>query len=152
MLWYVILQVHKSVENGMQEKDLDWNRYALMDKSTGEVLDMAIFVKKLEGKYWEKAYAKTLAEYIGLAGSSSADILAYMLKAKDSNNLILGTVREIAKSAGTAPKTVSLLFKRLGEKKLLKKVRSGCYMLSPDLLRYGNNTKGAMLVRFWGDL
>ena len=136
----------------MKEKDLDWNKYALLNKETGEVLDMAVFVKRLEGKYWEKGYAKTLAEYIGLAGSSSANILAHMLKVKDSNNLVLGTVREIAKSSDTAPKTVSLLFKRLGEKNLLKKVRSGCYMLSPDLLRYGSNTKGAMMVRVWGDL
>ena len=136
----------------MKDRELDWDRYALLDKSTGQIVDMAVFVRRLEGKYWERAYAKTLAEYIGLAGSSSANILAHMLKVKDSNNLILGTVREIAKSSNTAPKTVSLLFKKLGEKSLLKKVRSGCYMLSPDLLRYGNSTKGAMMVRVWGDL
>ena len=127
--------------------------YMLIDRVSGEELDVAIFVKEAGADYWEKVYAKVLAEYIGMSGSkASANILAYLIREKTPQNMVLGTVREIAVACDTTPKTVTALFNRLKQNDLLKMVRSGCYLITPKMIRYGSKTRGAMVLRLWGEL
>jgi hypothetical protein len=39
--------------------------------------------------------------------------------------------------------------KKLIDEKMVKMVRSGCYMITPKMIRIGNNYQGAMLLRLW---
>lgn len=126
--------------------------YEITDKITGEVVDIQLFIERVTKDKWEKAYAKTIAEYIGIGGSASCKVLAHLISARDSKNLILGTQREIAKELQIAPKSVSTVFKVLRERDMLKEIRSGCYFLSPKVIAYGNRVHGAMLLRIWGEI
>ena len=127
------------------------DKYLVVDKETGEVLEIDMFIDKVPKEYWEKAYAKSLGDYVGAAGNASAEILAWILQNKSSDNVVLGSFAEIAKQCSTTKSTVSLLFQKLYGKNLMKKIRAGHYMLSPKVMRYGGNTKGAMVLRLWED-
>jgi len=125
--------------------------YAVIDKITGEEVDVSIFIEEVKSGYWEKAYAKTLADYIKIGGTGSATVLAYLLRTKNSDNLVLATRDEMIKGSGASRGTVSKVIKALTEKGFLKLIRSGCYMISPKLIRHGSNTRGAMLLRLWSE-
>jgi len=135
----------------MSDARTDFDRYVVMERDTGNIVNVDVFLETVPSKYWEKAYAKVLAEYVGTAGNASANILAWVLKSKDANNLVHGSFSEIAELCGTTKPTVSGLFQKLYKKELLKKVRNGCYMVSPNILRHGSNTRGAMVLRLWQD-
>jgi DNA-binding IclR family transcriptional regulator len=92
-----------------------------------------------------------LSEYIQCGEGKSVNILAYFIKEKDNNNLIQGTQREIAARANVSLSVVSRTMKALEAKGMLKKVRSGCYMLSPEIMRYGETIRGSIMFRLWGD-
>ncbi len=125
------------------------NRYMIINKVTGEEVPIQTFIK--EAGIGEKAHVKTLAEYIGITGTSYNKVLAYLIKEKTASNIINGTVRSISAELGIAPASTAKLFKIMQDREFLKKVRNGCYMLSPALLRHGSSTRGAMMLRLWGD-
>jgi len=136
----------------MSEEFVNKSTYMLIDRITGEEVNIDLFIEKASSEYWEKAYAKTLAEYINISGTNTNKVLAYLIKQKTIENIINGTVREIAVKAEASHTTVAKVFKVLQKKKLLKKVRNGCYFLSPDILRHGSANRGAMLIRMWDSI
>jgi hypothetical protein len=131
--------------------DREEDKYMMVNTRTGEMLSVDIFIEKIPKEYWERAYAKVLAEYIGVAGTATNKVLAWLIKNKDSNNRIIGTFAKIAEECGTTVPTVSTLFQKLYKKEFIRKVQNGIYMLSPSLLRHGSQTKGAVLFKKWGD-
>jgi len=131
--------------------NIDEDTYTMVNDRTGEIMPVDMFIEKIPKAYWERSYAKLLAEYIGVAGTATNTVLAWLIKNKDSNNRIIGTFAFIAKECDTTVPTVSTLFQKLYKKNLLKKVHNGVYMLSPSLLRHGNQNKGAILFKRWGD-
>jgi hypothetical protein len=125
--------------------------YSIINDRTGEIIPVDMFVERIPKMYWERSYARVLAEYIGVAGTATNKVLAWLIKNKDSNNRIIGTFAIIAKECGTTVPTVSTLFQKLYKRELLKKVHNGVYMLSPNLLRHGGQNKGAVLFKKWDD-
>lgn len=125
--------------------------YEVRDKVTGEILDVAFFVEKVRQSGWQKAYAKTLAEYIKCGDGQAVNFLAYMLEKKDPKNQILGTQRELSQKCGVSLSIVSKTIKSLERKGLIKKIRNGCYMLSPDVMRNGSDKVGTIMFRMWRD-
>ncbi len=75
----------------------DAARYVLLDLETNQQIPVDIFLDRVKGNYWERAYAKVLADYIGVAGTATNNVLAWLIRNKDSNNRIIGTIAHIAK-------------------------------------------------------
>jgi len=120
-------------------------KYVLMDTDTGEVISIEPY-----GKYWEKVYTKPIAEYFEVAsGGAAVRVLSHLIRIKNSDNLILSTMGEISAATGVTTKTVTSTFNALYAKCFLKKIRSGCYLLSPYVMRYGSDVKGAVILRMW---
>lgn len=126
--------------------------YMVIDRVTGEEVNTSIFIERVKTGGWQKAYAKTLADYIQCGDGQAVNFLAYVLKNKDSKNYIYGTQRELAEKCSISLAIVNKTIKSLEKKKLLKKVRNGCYMLSPEIIRNGNDKIGTILFRVWGDI
>lgn len=126
--------------------------YMVIDRITGEEVPMDVFIEEASNGYWEKTYAKTLSDYIGVTGDACCKVLAHLVKQKSIYNMVNGTLLEIAKESGTHHKTVKNIFNILIEKGMLKKVRNGCYFLSPHILRHGGKTRGAIMIRAWHEI
>ena len=157
----MLLSVHnesteKKVTKKSIEKDHDYfnpDTYAVVDRVTGEEVDVKIFIEKVSRNGWQKAYAKTLAEYINCGDGKAVKFLAYIIKNKNPiTNEILGTQRLFAKDVGVSLDVISKTMKLLQKKDLIKLIHSGRYMVSPDLMRNGNNKAGVIMFRRWGEL
>ena len=135
----------------MNEDTSEFGRYSIFDNQTSEILPIDPFVEHIAPGYWEKAYAKTIAEYIGIAGNSSAVVLGWIIQNKDTNNLVHGSFAEIAMACEVTKHPVSGVFQKLYKKQLIKKIRNGCYLVSPNVLRHGGKTRGIMILRLWND-
>ena len=109
--------------------------FMVIDRVTGEEINTVKFLLEATKEKWEKVYADKLSRCIGLSGNSYSKILAYIIISRDSNNLLHGTYREIAEKSNTNKSAVQRVFKVMERHELLKKVRSGCYMMSPKIIR-----------------
>lgn len=123
--------------------------YTVIDNITGEVLDVAIFIDNAKKAGWEKAYAEMLSSYISCGSAKATDLLAWIIQSRDGTNLIHGTQEDIAEKAKVSIFVVKAVFKKLYKKGLIKRIRSGCYMVDPKMIRNGDNRKGAMMLRLW---
>ena len=133
----------------MIRDDLTADDLVLINKRTGEEIDVAIFVQTARQAGWEKAYADVLAGYIDCGGSKSATALAWIIKSRKNGNYIYETQTEIAEQSGVSVSVVKTLFKKLIAKGFVKKVNIGKYIVSPRMIRNGDNQKGAMNLKLW---
>jgi uncharacterized protein YjhX (UPF0386 family) len=124
----------------------------VIDRVTGEEVDVKIFVEKINSSRWEKAYAKVIANYINCSGDKSAQFLAYLIEYRDSKNRIIGTQATLAKKAQVSDRCAKKVIKTLKEKGLIKMLQSGLYMITPKMICVGRGTHGAVLMQIWGDL
>ena len=125
--------------------------YQVIDRVTGEEINVDFFIEKTTKNIWQRAYAKTLSEYIKCGDGKAVNLLAYIIKEKDINNMVHGTQRELAQKASVSLDVVTRTMRALQAKKLIKKVRAGCYMVSPDIMRNGSDKRGVILFRMWED-
>jgi len=125
------------------------DRYKLVDTETGEFIDMHYLFEQTTKNGWEKAYARLICDYIDCAGTATTRALTYLIKERDSNNLIIGSQEDIAIGSGTSLPTVKAVFKKLLAKGLIKMIKHSVYMITPKMIRNGGNKKGMMLFRLW---
>ena len=127
---------------------LDPSRYGVIDLVTGEVMPVTILMDKTPQR-WNMAFAKTLADYLNLSGNPATAVLAHLLTVKDSGNRILATIRDISVATDVSTKTVNRLMTKLKAVGFIRQIKNGQYMLSPHIMRHGEKTRGAMVLRMW---
>jgi len=144
---------NKQMEAIIMAKDaLTPNDLIVIDKRTGEELDVAIFVNTVKQTGWEKAYADVLAGYIDCGGSKSATVLAWIIKNRTSGNLVLGTQVEISEKSKVSLSVVKAVIKKLLEKGFMKRENIGRYMITPRMIRNGDNVKGVINFQYWDNI
>lgn len=117
----------------------------VVDPETGESIG---FQEALDQHFSELAtkggfqltYTRILTEYINVANSPSATILAYLIKAKNAQNIVIGTNRSISKTLGVSTVTVNKVIKALREKGMLRMMGQGVYMINPNIMAYGGRS------------
>jgi predicted transcriptional regulator len=124
----------------------------VINRRTGEELDVAIFVNTVKQTGWEKAYADVLGSYIDCGGSKSATVLSWIIKNRTSGNLILGTQIEIAEKSKASLSVVKSVIKKLIEKGFMKRENIGRYMITPRMIRNGDNVKGVINFQYWENI
>lgn len=126
------------------------SKYTIVDEN-GVVVNMDIFVESYNQSGWQKAFSKTVAEYINCSGDKSSKFLAWLISQKDGNNFVHGTLAEMASKSEVSLSAVKRVMKTLNDKKMIKRVRSGTYMITPHMMRAGGKGRGAALIRIWDD-
>lgn len=126
--------------------------YIVIDRVTGEEVNMQIFIERVSENGWEKAFAKVVAEYIDCGGDRSSKFLAYLIKKKQRNNLINGTQKELSAESGVSIACVKNVVRRLMSNGLLKMVRSGTYMITPKMMRHGAKIQGVLMMKVWDSI
>lgn len=136
----------------MNLKDIDISDLALIHKPTGTLIDVDSFMKETTPSNWEKTYLKQICEFIECGSSKSVEFLAYLLGKKDSNNMILGSQRNLATESGIGLSVVSRTLSALEKAGLIRMPQNGCYMLSPRVLSRGNRASIFILTKKWKDI
>ena len=136
----------------MNLRDMDITDLVLMHKPTGDIIDVDAFMKETTPANWEKTYVKQICEFIECGSSKSVEFLSFLLGKKDSNNMIIGSQRNLSSESGIGLSVVSRTLPALEKASLIRMPQNGCYMLSPRVLSRGNRASIFILSQKWKDI
>ena len=123
--------------------------FRLLNMSTGETSPLDILHGSDKPDRWDKVYTKNLARMLNCVGDEKMQVVAFLLRKKDTFNGINATMKEIAKGAGVSINTVSRTMKTLQDNDYLHKVRNGMWRLSPRIVCNGKQSIGMATINYY---
>ena len=123
----------------------------LVDRSTGEVIWVDQITKRTYGtkNFW-KCYLMDFLTVLGIIDSKQLDVFIYIVEnTQQANNTFIGTYRKIAGDLHCSLDTVSKIMKKLQENNFIKKVQNGVWLVNPNILMKGNDTKRQILLSYY---
>jgi DNA-binding Lrp family transcriptional regulator len=87
---------------------------------------------------------------LGIIDSKQLDVFIYIVEnTNQSNNTFIGTYEKIAKDVGVSRPTISSILKKLQGNNFIKKVQNGVWLVNPNILMKGNDTKRQILLSYY---
>ena len=123
----------------------------LMDMETGEEILVDQITKRTYGtkNFW-KCYLMDFLTVLGIIDSKQLDIFVYVVEnTNQSNNTFIGTYRKIATDVGCSSATIAKIMKKLQANNFIKKVQNGVWLVNPNILMKGNDTKRQILLSYY---
>lgn len=94
------------------------------------------------------AYLSAIVSMIDKLGNQKMQVVKYLLKEMDNNNLVISTIAKIEKETGISHTTIQATLKMLEEANIIKR-KTGIIMLSPHLINRASAEKERyLLTRF----
>ena len=127
---------------------LEPERWVKLDKEgnpTDEVAEFDVVDKPVLRQNFMIAYLSTIVSMIDKLGNQKMQVVKYLLKEMDSNNLIIKTIVEIEKETSISDKTIRETLKILENANIIHR-RTGVIMISPKLVNRGNAGKERYLL------
>ena len=126
-------------------------RRELMDTETGELMHVDQITKMVYGSknFW-KCYLMDFLTVLGIIDSKQVDIFIYIVEnTNQSNNVFLGTYKKIASDVGCSSATIAKIMKKLQDNNFIKKLQSGAWLVNPNILMKGNDSKRQILLSYY---
>ena len=123
----------------------------LVDRETGEVIWVDQITKRTYGtkNFW-KCYLMDFLTVLGIIDSKQLDVFIFIVEnTQQANNTFIGTYKHIAKSVGVSEPTIAKIMKKLQENNFIKKVQNGVWLVNPNILMKGNDTKRQILLSYY---
>lgn len=142
----------KSLEyNGDTQTLVGTQKRKLIDEDTGERILVDQITKRVYGtkQFW-KCYLMDFLTVLGIIDNKQVDIFIYIVENTDqSNNLFIGTYKKIAEDVGASSATIARIMKKLQENNFIKRVQNGLWLVNPNILMKGNDTKRQILLSYY---
>ena len=105
----------------------------LVDTQTGEIIWVDQITKRTYGtkNFW-KCYLMDFLTVLGIIDSRQ-----------------LGTYKKISKDTGCSSTTIARIMKKLQENNFIKKDQNGAWLVNPNILMKGNDTKRQILLSYY---
>lgn len=123
----------------------------LVDQDTGELILVDQITKRTYGtkNFW-KCYLMDFLTVLGIIDSKQLDIFIYIVEnTQQANNTFIGTYKKISKDTGCSSRTIATIMKKLQENNFIKKVQNGVWLVNPNILMKGNDTKRQILLSYY---
>lgn len=123
----------------------------LLDVETGEQIFVDQITKRVYGtkNFW-KCYLIDFLTVLGIIDSKQLDIFIYIVEnTNQNNNLFIGTYKKISEDVGVCRQTIATIMKKLQENNFIKKVQNGVWLVNPNILMKGNDTKRQILLSYY---
>lgn len=123
----------------------------LVDSETGEVIHVDQITKRVYGtkNFW-KMYLMDFLTVLGIIDNKQLDIFVYIAEnTNQANNLFIGTYKQIAKDVGVSEPTIAKLMRKLQDNNFIKKKQNGVYVVNPNIMMKGNDTKRQILLSYY---
>lgn len=123
----------------------------LVDQETGEVILVDQITKRVYGakQFW-KVYLMDFLTVLGILDSKQLDVFVYIVEnTNQGNNLFIGTYKKIANDVGVSQPTIAKIMKKLLDNNFIKKVQNGVWLVNPNILMKGNDTKRQVLLSYY---
>ncbi len=131
----------------LQVKEQEY--YQQIDPDTGEIIGdikkVDVVIKEVPRTGFAITYLASIINLIDSIGNKKMQVVKYVLKNMDSNNILLQTVREVAEGCGCSVQTVNDTLKLLSDTGIIAR-KTGAIMLSPKLVHKGNARKERYLM------
>ena len=142
----------KSLEYISQTQTLVGQRKReLLDVQTGELIWVDQITKRTYGtkNFW-KCYLMDFLTVLGIIDSRQLDIFIYIVEnTNQSNNTFIGTYKKISKDTGCSSTTIARIMKKLQDNNFIRKVQNGVWLVNPNILMKGNDTKRQILLSYY---
>ena len=123
----------------------------LVDVETGEQIFVDQITKRVYGtkNFW-KCYLMDFLTVLGIIDSKQLDVFIFIVEnTNQSNNTFLGTYKHIAKEVGVSEPTIAKIMKKLQENNFIRKIQNGAWLVNPNILMKGNDTKRQILLSYY---
>lgn len=123
----------------------------LIDVDTGEHILVDQITKRVYGtkNFW-KCYLMDFLSVLGIIDSRQLDVFIYIVEnTSQSNNIFIGTYTKISQDVGVCKQTIARILKKLQEYNFIKKIQNGVWLVNPNILMKGNDTKRQMLLSYY---
>lgn len=148
----IMAEYDKSLEYISQTQTLvGQKKRELIDRETGEVIWVDQITKRTYGtkNFW-KCYLMDFLTVLGIIDSRQLDIFIYIVEnTQPANNTFIGTYKKISKDTGCSSTTIARIMKKLQENNFIKKVQNGVWLVNPNILMKGNDTKRQILLSYY---
>ena len=124
---------------------------SLTDNETGELILVDQITKRSYGtkQFW-KCYLMDFLTVLGIIDSKQVDIFIYIVEnTNQATNMFVGTYDKIAKDVGVSRPTIARIMKKLQENNFIRKVQNGLWLVNPNILMKGNDTKRQILLSYY---
>ena len=122
-----------------------------IDADTGESIWVDQINKRTYGtkNFW-KCYLMDFLTVLGIIDNKQLDVFIYIVEnTNQANNTFLGTYRKIAKDVGVSEPTIAKIMKKLQANNFVKKLQNGAWLVNPNILMKGNDTKRQILLTYY---
>lgn len=122
-----------------------------LDLETGEHILVDQITKRIYGtkNFW-KCYLMDFLTVLGIIDNKQVDIFIYIVEnTNSSTNMFVGTYKKIAKDVGVSEPTIARIMKKLQENNFIKRVQNGLWLINPNILMKGNDTKRQILLSYY---
>ena len=123
----------------------------LVDQDTGELIQVDQITKRVYGtrNFW-KCYLMDFLGVLGIIDSKQLDVFIYIAEnTNQGNNTFIGTYSKISKDVGVSQPTIAKIMKKLQDNNFVKKVQNGVWIVNPNILMKGNDTKRQILLSYY---
>lgn len=123
----------------------------LIDTETGEKILVDQITKRVYGtkNFW-KVYLMDFLMVLGIFDSKQVDVFIYIVEnTSPSNNTFIGTYDKISHDVNVCRQTIAKIMKKLQDKGFIKKVQNGVWLVNPNILMKGNDTKRQILLNYY---
>ena len=123
----------------------------LVDTETGEVIWVDQITKRTYGtkNFW-KCYLMDFLTVLGIIDSKQLDVFIFIVEnTQQANNTFIGTYKHIAKHVGVSEPTIAKIMKKLQKNNFIKRVQNGVWLVNPNILMKGNDTKRQILLSYY---
>ena len=142
----------KSLEYNSQTQTLvGQKKRELIDKETGEVIWVDQITKRTYGtkNFW-KCYLMDFLTVLGIMDNKQLDVFIYIVEnTNQATNMFIGTYTKISKDVGVCRQTIATIMKKLQENNFIRKVQNGVWLVNPNILMKGNDTKRQILLSYY---
>ncbi len=123
----------------------------LVDQETGELILVDQITKRVYGsKNFIKCYLMDFLTVLGIMESKQLDVFIFIVENTNlATNVFLGTYDQIAKNTGVSRPTIARILKKLQEHNFIKKLQQGAYLVNPNILVKGNDSKRQILLNYY---
>lgn len=157
----LLLVKQRSEQRIMADKHLEYiqdtqtlvgsRKRELLDVQTGEQIFVDQITKRVYGSknFW-KCYLMDFLTVLGIIDSKQLDIFIFIVEnTNQSNNTFLGTYKHISEQTGCSSRTIAKIMKKLQENNFIRKIQNGAWLVNPNILMKGNDTKRQILLSYY---
>lgn len=117
------------------------------DSRTGEVREFKVINMEEQTDYnFQKVWVKDLIKLLKALGGTKVEVFCHVLDNKNSDNIFIGSIYEIAKKLKVSDNTVKQTLKILKDLDYVRMPMNGVYHINPSLIVKGKSKKRQILM------